>query len=165
MRVLGIDTSLRSTGVGVVETHGNRLVAVEQGRIHNPDRLLLSECLRRLDAQIRDLIGRTRPDAAAIEDIFYCRNARTAMILGEARGVAISACAASGVPVYEYAPRRVKQSIAGHGNADKTQVRKMIMALLGLKDEPQEDAGDALALAVCHLHGRTSIAALAPRPI
>jgi crossover junction endodeoxyribonuclease RuvC len=165
MRVLGIDTSLRSTGVGVVEVRGSRLVAIEQGRIHNPDRLMLSECLRRLDAGLRERIGRMQPDAAAIEDIFFCKNVRTAMILGEARGVAIAACAAAGLPVYEYAPRRVKQAVAGNGAADKVQVRKMVMSLLALEEEPQEDAGDALAIALCHLHGRSSIAALAPQPI
>ncbi len=165
MRVLGIDTSLRSTGVGVVESRGSAISAVEYGRLHNTDRLLLSECLRRLDAGIRELIVRTRPEVAAIEDIFFCKNARTALVLGEARGVVIAACAASGLPVFAYAPRRVKQAIAGNGAADKSQVCKMVMALLALKEAPQEDAADALAIAVCHLHGRTSVAALEPKPI
>ena len=165
MRVLGIDTSLRSTGVGVVEARGSALVAVEHGRIHNPDRLMLSECLRRLDEGIREIISRTRPEVAAIEDIFFCKNARTALVLGEARGVVIAACAAGGLPVFAYEPRRVKQAISGNGGADKSQVRKMVMAILALKEEPQEDAGDALAIAVCHLHGRTSFSALAPKPI
>lgn len=165
MRVLGIDTSLRSTGVGVVDGRGSTMTAVEQGRIHNADRLLLSECLSRLDAGIRELITRTRPDVAALEDIFFCKNARTAMVLGEARGVVIAACAASGLPVFAYEPRRIKKAIAGNGAADKSQVRQMIMALLALKEEPQEDAGDALAIAVCHLHNQTSFAALEPKPI
>ena len=165
MRVLGVDTSLRSTGVGVVEAAGSRLTAVEFGRVHNADRLPLSECLRRLDAGIRELIGRTRPEVAAIEDIFFCKNVKTVMVLGEARGVVIAACAGAGIPIYEYAPRRVKQALVGHGAADKSQVRRMVMNLLNLTDEPQEDAGDALAIAICHLHSRSPVAELAPEPI
>lgn len=165
MRVLGIDTSLRSTGVGVVDAAGSRLTAVEFGRVHNPDRLPLSGCLRRLDEGIRDVLARTRPDEAAIEDIFFCKNVHTAVTLGEARGVVIAACAAAGIPVYEYAPRRVKQALVGNGAADKSQVRRMVMRLMGLADEPQEDAGDALAIAVCHVNSRTSVAALAPESI
>lgn len=165
MRVLGIDTSLRSTGLGIVEARGSVLTAVEYGRVHNPDRLPLSECLRRLDVAIRETIGRTRPEVAAIEDIFFAKNARTAMVLGEARGVVIAACAAGGLPVFEYPPRRVKQAIAGSGAAEKVQVRRMVMTLLSLADEPQEDAGDALAIAICHLNTRTAVAALSPKPI
>lgn len=165
MRVLGIDTSLRSTGVGVVDAAGSRLSAVEFGRIHNADHLLLSECLRRVGGGIRELIERTRPEIAAIEDIFFCKNVKTAMILGEARGVVIAACAGAGLPVYEYAPRRVKQALVGHGAADKSQVRRMVMNLLRLTDEPQEDAGDALAIAICHLHSMSPVAELAPKPI
>lgn len=165
MRVLGIDTSLRSTGVGVVDAAGSRLSVVEFGRVHNIDRLPLSECLRRLDAGIRELIGRTRPEIAAVEDIFYCKNIRTAVVLGEARGVVIAACAGAGLPVYEYAPRRVKQALVGYGAADKSQVRRMVMNLLRLEAEPQEDAGDALAIAICHLHSRSPVAGLAPEPI
>lgn len=165
MRVLGIDTSLRSTGVGVVDSQAGKMLAVEYGRIHNSDHLPLSECLRRIDAGIREIIDRTRPELAAIEDIFFARNARTAMVLGEARGVVIAVCATAGLPVYEYAPRRVKQSVTGVGSADKGQVRKMVMAVLGLTEAPQEDAGDALAIALCHVNSRHGIAELAPKPI
>jgi crossover junction endodeoxyribonuclease RuvC len=165
MRVLGIDTSLRSTGLGVVDARGSLLTAVEQGRVHNPDALPLSECLCRLDSAVREIIARVHPDAAAIEDIFFAKNARTAMILGEARGVAIAACAASGIPVFEYPPRRVKQAVVGFGGAEKAQVRRMVMALLKLAEEPQEDAGDALAIAICHLNTRSTVAAMAPKSI
>ncbi|MEI6787475.1 MAG: crossover junction endodeoxyribonuclease RuvC [bacterium] len=165
MRVLGIDTSLRSTGVGVIESLAGKTVAIECGRIHNSDRICLSECLRRIDVGIRDLIHRTKPDLASIEDIFFAKNAHTSMVLGEARGVVIAACATSGIPVYQYEPRRVKQSITGSGAAEKAQVRKMVMVLLGLKEEPQEDAGDALAIALCHLNSRSPVAELNPKPI
>lgn len=163
--MLGIDTSLRSTGVGVVESLAGKTVALEYGRIHNSDRICLSECLRRIDGGIREIIQRTKPDLASIEDIFFAKNAHTSMVLGEARGVVIAACATSGIPVYEYAPRRVKQAIAGGGAADKQQVRRMVMVMLGLKTEPQEDAGDALAIALCHLNSRSPVAELNPKPI
>ena len=112
-----------------------------------------------------EVIDRTRPEAAAIEGIFFCKNIKTVMMLGEARGVVIAACAVKGVPVYEYAPRRVKQAVVGFGGAEKGQVARMVMSLLALREEPQEDAADALALAICHLHNRTGCAALMPKPI
>ena len=165
MRVLGVDTAVRSSGVAVVEAKGNSLSAVEHGVIKNQAKLPLSECLKNLQEGLVAIIKRSRPDVAAIEGIFYSRNVKTAVALGHARGVVIAACAAAGVPVYEYAPRRVKQALVGHGSADKTQVRKMVMALLDLGNEPAEDAGDALAMAICHLHNRTRHEMLAPESI
>jgi crossover junction endodeoxyribonuclease RuvC len=153
-RVLGIDTSLRSTGVGVVEARGNRLAAVHVGRLKVQAKAPLSECLGVIHAGIAETIEQTAPDGVAIEGVFFSRNVRTAVILGEARGAAIAACTRSGLPVYEYAPRRVKQAVCGFGSASKEQVRKTLMSLLGLSAEPQEDAGDALAIAICHLHNK-----------
>ena len=111
------------------------------------------------------MLAHTRPDAAAIEGGFFFKNAKTAMILGEVRGVVIAACAAAGVPVFEYSPRLVKQALTGFGGAQKDQVSKMVMAILGLKEKPQEDAADALAIAICHVHNQSGIAALKPKPI
>jgi len=136
------------------------LKAIEWSTIKNPAKLRLSECLKNLNDGINEILERTDPQAAATEGIFYCKNAKTSMILGEARGVVIAACAARAIPVYEYAPRKVKQAVVGTGSASKLQVRKMLMRLLSLKDEPQEDAGDALAIAVCHLHNRTGYSAV-----
>jgi crossover junction endodeoxyribonuclease RuvC len=165
MRVLGIDTSLRSTGVAVVESRGTALAAVEYDTLRIPAAASLSECLRRLADGIGETIGRTAPDAVAIEGVFYCKNVKTAILLGEARGAVIAACAARAVPVYEYEPRRIKQALVGFGGAEKAQVRMMAMRLLGLDVEPQEDAGDALALAICHLHGSTVHEVLRRKPI
>jgi len=165
MRALGIDTSLRSTGVGVVESSGTTLTTVEYVTLRMPARRSVSECLKGIHTGLVDAMARTKPDAAAIEGAFFARNARTAMMLGQARGTAIAACALHGLPVYEYAPRRLKQAVTGNGNAAKEQVRSMVMSLLGLNEEPQEDAGDALALAICHLHSRSPHAALAPKAI
>jgi crossover junction endodeoxyribonuclease RuvC len=163
--VLGIDTSLRSTGVAVVESAGSRLRAVKYGRLRAPAGIPLSACLKRLSAGIEEIIGSTGPQAAAVEGVFYCKNARTAVTLGEARGVAIAACAARGVPVYEYAPRRVKQAVVGFGSAGKEQIRKMVQRLLGLREEPQEDEADALAIAICHLNSRSTAGAGRAREI
>ena len=165
LRALGIDSSLRSTGLGVVFSEGSRLTLVEYGLIKNASGEPLSGCLRNLYAGITGMIKRTGAGVAVLEGGFFSRNARTAMILGEARGTAITACATLGLPVYEYSPRRVKQAIGGTGAASKEQLRKMAMSLLGLTEEPPEDAGDALAIAICHLHNMSGHAALAPEPI
>lgn len=152
LRVLGIDTALRTTGVGVVEATGPRLLAIEYGLLRNPARRPLSACLAHIHAALTELIARTAPGAVAIEGAFFSRNARTALTLGQARGAALAACAAAGLPIYEYAPRRVKQAVVGFGGAEKGQVRAMVMRLLNLREEPAEDAGDALAIAISHLH-------------
>jgi crossover junction endodeoxyribonuclease RuvC len=164
-RVLGIDTSLRATGYGVVESAGSRLVCVEFGTLRNPAARRHSECLSVLYGGVTAAIERTAPHAAAVEGAFFFKNAKTAMILGEARGAVIAACAARGVPVYEYAPRRVKQAIVGVGGASKEQVGRMIMSLLGLREMPGDDESDALAIAICHLHGKNRYGALRPEPI
>ena len=120
----------------------------------------LSACLLNLHKGIVDLIVRTQPGAVAIEGVFFSRNVKTSVTLGEARGVVIAACAAAGMPVYEYSPRRVKQALVGFGAAEKDQVRKMVMSILNLSESPVEDAGDALALAICHLHSKAGYAAV-----
>jgi crossover junction endodeoxyribonuclease RuvC len=164
-RILGIDTSLRSTGVGVVAEEGSRHRAVFLGTIRNPATRPLSACLAHLHAEIGRLLVETQPDAVAIEAIFFCRNVRTALLLGQARGAVIAACAAAGCPVHEYEPRRVKLAVAAHGNASKEQIQKMVATLLGLPEEPPEDAADALALALCHLHNRNRLALRQDPPI
>jgi crossover junction endodeoxyribonuclease RuvC len=165
LRVLGVDTSLRSTGVGVVEARGSRYTAIEYGTIPFPDRLPHSACLAGLYDGISALLRRTSAQAASIEGVFFSRNLKTTVILGETRGAVIAACAGAGIPVYEYPPRSVKQAVVGFGGAEKAQVRRMLMAQLGLTEEPQEDAGDALALAICHLQRSRGHQALAEKPI
>lgn len=96
------------------------------------------------------MIESDQPEVVAIEGIFYSKNVITAFILGEARGAVITTCATAGLPIHEYAPRKVKQGVVGRGNADKAQVAQMMKSLLGLKEVPQNDAADALAIAFCH---------------
>jgi len=165
IRVLGIDTSLRSTGVGIIDAAGSRRVAVHYGTIKNPAGRPLSACLLHLQDEIDKLIREHEPQAVAIEGIFYAKNVKTMMILCHARGAIISQCARLGLPVYEYEPRRVKMAVAGYGGAQKEQIQKMVKTLLGLSEEPQNDAADALALAITHIHNRTRIAALASEPV
>ena len=164
-RVLGIDTSLRSTGIAVVEASGHSLRAVEFGHLKMRPTLLHSECLRGISDGMEAIIARTNPSEVSIEGAFYCKNPKTAMILGEARGAAIAICARMEIPIFEYAPRRVKKSLVGVGAASKDQVCQMVMRLLGLTEAPQEDASDALALAICHLHNRKGIVGVAAEPI
>ena len=165
MRILGIDASLRSTGLAVIEQQAGRLFAVEYAQIKNPTTLPHSSCLRRVHEEVVAVLKRCEPAAAAIEGGFYFKNARTALVLGEVRGVVIAACASAGVAIYEYSPRLVKQALTGFGAAQKDQVSKMVMGMLGLKESPQEDAADALAIAICHLQNQSTIAALKSEPI
>ena len=164
-RVLGVDTSLRSTGIGVVEAEGSALRVLDFGRIVNAPKLPLSRCLESLQSGVVDLIAKYSPHSVAIEGVFFCKNVRTAVTLGEARGVVIAAAARAGLSVFEYAPRRVKQAVTSNGAAGKEQVRRMVMTLLHMTSEPQEDASDALAIALCHLNNFSRIAAIRPEPI
>ncbi len=152
VRILGIDTSLRSTGVGIIEARGSEMRAIAYGRIRNKPSEPHSLCLENIYKSISDLIETHSPDCAAIEGAFFAKNAKTAMLLGQARGAAITACAVQELAITEHAPRSVKSSVVGTGTATKEQVGKMVMRLLNLKEPPQEDAADALAIAICHYH-------------
>lgn len=165
IRVLGIDTSLRSTGVGIIDAAGSRMTPVYYGTVKNPPGRPLSACLLHLQDELRKLVETHEPQAVAVEGIFYAKNVKTMMILCHARGAIIAQCARLGLPVYEYEPRRVKMAVAGFGGAQKEQIQKMVKTLLGLHEEPQNDAADALALAITHLHNRTRISACSAAPI
>lgn len=165
MRVLGIDTALRTTGVAVVERNGSIWRSVEFGLIKNPQTASHSTCLLRLFDGIRDVIARTRPDEVAVEGIFFSKNIKTAVILGEARGAVIAACGSMGLPVFEHAPRSVKQALVGFGGAHKGQVGKMVMALLALTETPPPDSADALGIAICHLQHQGPLSVLRPKPL
>lgn len=149
---MGMDMSLRSSGLAVIESAGSMLKTVEYRVIKNPPGRPVSECLLHIFRGVAEALERYRPHEAAIEGIFFCKNFKTATALGQARGAAIAACATACVPIYEYPPRRVKQAVVGFGGAGKDQVRQMVMRILQLKDEPHSDAADALAIAICHAH-------------
>ncbi len=163
--ILGVDTSLRSSGVGVVRGPAGAPHFIACGVIKTPPAKPHTECLRRLDAGITELLAEHTPAAVSIEGIFFCKNVRTAMILGQARGVVLAAAARAGVPVYEYAPRDVKLALSGFGAASKDQVGRMITSALRLAKVPPPDASDALAIALCHLQRVSGIRAVLPQPI
>lgn len=150
-RLLGIDTALRTTGFGIVDCVGTQMTAVDCGVIRTAPGEPFSECLRRLAGGIRELVRRYAPDEAAIEGAFYCRNVHTTLMLGSARGAVIAVLADMEIPIYEYAPRRVKQSVCGFGNASKAQVALLVAQFLRIQvGNLRNDATDALALAICH---------------
>ena len=162
MTILGIDTSLRSSGYGVLVTEGSRMRSLEAGRIRNAPKLPLSECLRTIHARVAELIAQYSPDVVAIESVIYGKNAGTMLVLGEARGAVITAAADAGLPIYEYEPRRVKMAVCGNGLAEKEQVQRMVKTLLGLEELPQNDAADALAIAITHAHSNSLLSTNAP---
>ena len=162
MTILGIDTSLRSTGFGVLSVKGSRLRAVDYGNIRNAPKLPLTACLKSIHAKVVELIAAHRPDVVAIESVIYGKNAGTMLVLGEARGAVLTAAADAGVPVYEYEPRRMKKAVCGNGLAEKEQIQRMIKVLLNLPELPQNDAADALGLAVCHAHSSGPLVVATP---
>jgi crossover junction endodeoxyribonuclease RuvC len=150
VRILAIDPSLRSTGYAVLEKIGGKARAMEYGSIRNSASTLPSGCLVAIRQRIDALIAEHTPICAVFEGVIFVQSHRTAITLGAARGAALVAAAERGLPIYEYAPRRVKQSVVGRGAAQKDQVAFMVRALLGLTETPQADAADALAIGLTH---------------
>ncbi|WP_027329515.1 crossover junction endodeoxyribonuclease RuvC [Marinimicrobium agarilyticum] len=159
-RILGIDPGSRKTGFGVIERLGGKVAYVTSGVIRIPDGDLPSRLKVIFDA-ITQIVQQQSPDVVAIEQVFMAKNASSALKLGQARGAAITAAVVQDLPVYEYEARKVKQSVVGTGAADKTQVQHMVKALLRLAGTPQEDAADALAVALCHANTQDQLIALA----
>ncbi|HEX2980412.1 MAG TPA: crossover junction endodeoxyribonuclease RuvC [Anaerolineaceae bacterium] len=159
MLVLGIDPGTATTGYGLVrEDPRGDLEVVDFGVITTPAGHPLEKRLLLLYQKLSELILLHQPDSGAVEKLFFQRNVTTAIAVGQARGVAMLALAQYGMPVGEYTPLEIKQAVAGYGGADKNQVQQMVKALLGLADIPRpDDAADALAVAICHLHSRRSL--------
>jgi crossover junction endodeoxyribonuclease RuvC len=157
MRVFGIDCGTVITGFGVVETEDSgmqpRLVMKTMGAIRLPKNKSLPERLKQVFGELTTEMARWKPDAVAIEEVFYSVNARSALQLGQVRGVALLAAACQGLPVAEYAPLSIKSSVVGYGLAKKEQVQFMVARLLELAEVPEPaDVADALAIAICHIH-------------
>jgi crossover junction endodeoxyribonuclease RuvC len=153
VRIFGIDPGSERTGYGCVETDGRTARLVTCGAITAPVRDPFPQRLARIHRELSALIGSYAPDCVAIETLFSAINARTALRLGHARGVAMLAAVECGCPVVEYTPAAVKRAVVGYGRAEKHQVQQMIKLLLGLPRPPSpHDAADALAVAICHLH-------------
>jgi crossover junction endodeoxyribonuclease RuvC len=160
--VLGIDPGTAHTGYGVVLTRGQSLAALDGGVIGTGPSEPLERRLARIYARISDLISEHRPDAVAVEELYFGQNARTAFAVGQARGVVLLSAGIAGVPCFSYSPQAVKQAVCGSGGAAKDQVQRMVGALLSLSEPPTPDhAADALAVAICHANGAPVREALA----
>jgi crossover junction endodeoxyribonuclease RuvC len=153
---LGIDPGTATTGYGLVRlTPEGRLQVVTFGVIVTPPHTPAQQRLLELFTDIQDLLKLHKPDTCAVERLFFQRNVSTAMAVGQARGVVLLAIAQAAIEVAEYTPNEVKQAVAGYGKADKRQIQEMVRTLLGLPDIPRpDDAADALAIAITHLHTR-----------
>lgn len=153
MRVLGIDPGSIITGYGIVEKNGNDLNTLKWGAIRTKRSQSFPEKLKKIYDDLTEIIKTYEPSVAAIENIFFAENAKSALKLGHVRGATILASINSGLETAEYTPLEIKQSITGYGRADKTQIQIMVTKLLCLKETPKPfDASDALAVAICHLH-------------
>jgi crossover junction endodeoxyribonuclease RuvC len=153
MRVIGIDPGTAITGWGVVEGDGNQLTMVAYGAVTTPAGTPLAQRLQTIYHELTGIIHQWQPETAAIEELFFSKNAKTALAVGHGRGAAMLALANADLPIVEYKPLEIKQAITGHGGADKQQMQQMVKLLLELDDIPRpDDAADGLAVAICHLH-------------
>lgn len=151
MRIIGIDPGTGILGFGVVEVLGNKLTMIDAGVIKTPAHTPLDERLEEIFDGLTEIIAETRPDIMSIEKLFFARNVTTAMSVSHARGVAMLTGRKAKLPIAEYTPLQIKQTLTGYGKADKKQVQEMVRLQLGLKEVPKpDDAADALAAAITH---------------
>jgi crossover junction endodeoxyribonuclease RuvC len=160
VKVFGIDPGSERTGYGCVETDGSRQRLIVSGAIATPVSATFPEKLLLIHSRLSSIIDSCRPDCAAIENLFFATNVRSALKLGHARGVAMLAAVEAGLPVFEYTPAEIKRAVVGYGRAEKPQVQHMIKMMLRLAEAPSpHDAADALAVAVCHIHSQPPVRA------
>jgi len=157
IRILGIDPGLRRTGWGLIESHGNRLIHVACGSVETSERADLGARLVAIHDGLIAVIEKFMPHEAAVENTFVNGNAASTLKLGQARGIAMLVPSRLGIAVSEYAPNQVKKTVVGGGHAEKAQIRMMIGVLLPKAQPQSEDAADALAIAICHAHHRSSV--------
>ncbi len=161
MLILGIDPGFAITGYGLVESVSNRLGIVKYGAVDTPAGMPFTSRLTAIRNELTEIINEYRPDAAAVEELFFNSNTTTAMKVAQGRGVAVETISSMGIPVYEYTPLQVKMTIVGYGRAEKKQVQQMVKVMLKLDAIPKpDDAADALAIAICH-----SFSMLTAKPI
>ena len=153
MKIIGIDPGLVQTGFGIINVSNNQTFLMDYGIIKPPPKDTLANRLLTIFNDVCEIISNYNPQIFAIEDVFYGKNVKSAMRLGQARGASMVAAASKGIPIYEYSARKVKQSLTGNGNAHKTQIQFMVKTKLQMKHNPEPmDAADALAIALCHNH-------------
>ncbi|MBC6679610.1 crossover junction endodeoxyribonuclease RuvC [Zhenpiania hominis] len=153
MRILGIDPGYAILGYGIIEMRGNRFKVIDYGAVTTEAGMEMPDRLKVLYNSLMELIGRFEPEVASVEELFFNTNAKTAILVGQARGVALLACSNSGLEIAEYTPLQIKQALVGNGRAEKKQVQFMVKTILNLKEAPKpDDTADALAAAICHGH-------------
>lgn len=151
MRILGIDPGIATVGYSIVDCRGNHFKAIDYGVITTPANMIFPERLKQVYDEIIDIIERYEPEDLAIEELFFNKNVKTAIMVAQARGVEVLASTNMGLGIYEYTPLQIKQAVTGYGRADKNQVQQMVKMLLNLDKIPKpDDAADALAVAICH---------------
>ncbi len=153
LRILGIDPGYAILGYGVLDMKGNHFEVVTYGSILTDSKMEMPDRLCVLYDGLMEIIEKYQPEEASIEELFFNNNAKTAILVGEARGVAVLACAKKGLKIFEYTPLQIKQALVGYGRADKKQVQAMVKAILNLEEVPKpDDTADAVAAAICHGH-------------
>ena len=153
MRILGIDPGYAILGYGIIEMRGNRFKVIDYGAVTTEAGMEMPDRLKVLYNSLMELIGRFEPEVASVEELFFNTTAKTAILVGQARGVALLACSNSGLEIAEYTPLQIKQALVGNGRAEKKQVQFMVKTILNLKEAPKpDDTADALAAAICHGH-------------
>lgn len=152
MIIFGIDPGSRITGYGIIRCEGSRVVHVDNGAVIPSPKLSPAQRLHFIHTELLKLLDHAQPTVVAVEEVFVANNPRSALTLGQARGVALAAAAACGLPVVEYSTRLVKQAMVGYGNATKEQLQSMVRRLLSLPETAMADASDALAVAITHAH-------------
>ncbi len=160
LRILGVDPGLRITGFGIIEKSGNALSYLASGCIKTDAKAALPVRLGTIHAGLREVVAQYQPDQAVIEIVFVNVNPQSTLLLGQARGAAITGLVSCGLEVAEYTALQVKQAVVGNGHADKKQVQHMVRRLLSLSGDPSADAADALACAIAHAHGGQGLGAL-----
>jgi crossover junction endodeoxyribonuclease RuvC len=151
MIILGIDPGIAIVGYGIIECRGNHYKVIDYGAITTDSNMIFPDRLKLVYDQLTGIIEKYNPDDLAIEELFYNKNARTVIKVGQARGVEILAAINKGIPIYEYTPLQIKQAVVGYGRAEKHQVQEMVKMLLNLKEIPKpDDVADALAVAITH---------------
>ncbi|MEI6288445.1 MAG: crossover junction endodeoxyribonuclease RuvC [bacterium] len=153
--ILGIDPGIADTGWGLIEVEKNQLTHIAHGSVKTDKKWPLLKRLEKLSIDLSQIIKKYQPDRASVEELFFCNNAKTALVVGQARGVALLTLSQHNLPMQEFTPLQVKQAVTGYGRADKKQIQQMVKIILHLEKIPQpDDAADALAIAICAANNR-----------
>ncbi|MBZ4662508.1 MAG: ruvC [Caloramator sp.] len=153
MIILGLDPGIAIVGIGIIEHKQNKFSVLDYRAITTTTKNTVPQRLEIIYDELNEIIKMYKPDAFALEELFFNQNAKTAITVGQARGVAVLVAQKNKIPIYEYTPLQVKQAVVGYGRADKKQIQQMVKVLLNLKEIPKpDDVADALAIAICHAH-------------